>query len=148
MRAIMALMAGAALLMGADGALAKAASSHKAATTSAGSAAMKSCAAQWQEMKKAGTAKGSYKDFSKTCMAGKGAAPTTGAAATAPAPAAKPAATPAAKPAATPQAKTTTPGSADAAGATAKCKDGTYSHAKTHSGACSKHGGVAEWLKP
>jgi hypothetical protein len=23
--------------------------------------------------------------------------------------------------------------------------DGTYSHAKTHTGACSHHGGVAEW---
>ena len=32
-------------------------------------------------------------------------------------------------------------------GATAKCKDGTYSFAKTHSGACSRHGGVAEWYK-
>ncbi len=32
-------------------------------------------------------------------------------------------------------------------GATAKCKDGTYSHSKTHSGACSHHGGVAEWYK-
>jgi hypothetical protein len=32
-------------------------------------------------------------------------------------------------------------------GATAKCKDGTYSHAATHRGACSRHGGVAEWLK-
>jgi hypothetical protein len=31
--------------------------------------------------------------------------------------------------------------------ATAKCKDGTYSFAKTHSGACSHHGGVAEWYK-
>lgn len=31
--------------------------------------------------------------------------------------------------------------------ATAKCKDGTYSHAKSHSGACSHHGGVAEWYK-
>jgi hypothetical protein len=29
--------------------------------------------------------------------------------------------------------------------ATAKCKDGTYSHAKQHRGACSGHGGVAEW---
>lgn len=34
----------------------------------------------------------------------------------------------------------------DPTGATAKCKDGTYSHAKSHSGACSKHGGVADWL--
>jgi Protein of unknown function (DUF3761) len=31
-------------------------------------------------------------------------------------------------------------------GATAQCKDGTYSHAKTHQGACSHHGGVAKWL--
>ena len=32
------------------------------------------------------------------------------------------------------------------AGATAKCKDGTYSMAKHHQGACSKHGGVGEWI--
>ena len=33
------------------------------------------------------------------------------------------------------------------ADATAKCKDGTYSEAKTHQGACSNHGGVAEWYR-
>jgi hypothetical protein len=33
-----------------------------------------------------------------------------------------------------------------AAGATAKCKDGSYSHAKNHTGACSGHGGVATWM--
>jgi hypothetical protein len=32
-------------------------------------------------------------------------------------------------------------------GATARCKDGTYSHAKSAQGACGKHGGVAEVLK-
>jgi len=31
--------------------------------------------------------------------------------------------------------------------ATAKCKDGTYSRAAQHRGACSNHGGVAEWYK-
>jgi hypothetical protein len=31
-------------------------------------------------------------------------------------------------------------------GAAAQCKDGTYSHSKTHSGACSHHGGVAKWM--
>ena len=37
--------------------------------------------------------------------------------------------------------------SASATGkATAKCKDGTMSHAKNHEGACSHHGGVAQWL--
>src|SRR3954449_66272 len=29
--------------------------------------------------------------------------------------------------------------------ATAKCKDGTYTTAKTQRGACSGHGGVAKW---
>ena len=32
------------------------------------------------------------------------------------------------------------------AGATAKCRDGTYSYSKHHSGTCSHHGGVAKWL--
>jgi hypothetical protein len=34
----------------------------------------------------------------------------------------------------------------DAKGATAECKDHTYSHAKSHQGACSRHGGVAKFL--
>jgi hypothetical protein len=32
-------------------------------------------------------------------------------------------------------------------GSTARCKDGSYSQAKSRSGACSGHGGVADWLK-
>ena len=36
----------------------------------------------------------------------------------------------------------------DSTGATAQCKDGTYSHAKTTQGACSAHGGIAKTLKP
>lgn len=32
------------------------------------------------------------------------------------------------------------------AGATALCRDGTYSFSATHSGSCSHHGGVAQWL--
>ena len=31
------------------------------------------------------------------------------------------------------------------AGAIAQCKDGTYSHAKARTGACSRHGGVGKW---
>ena len=31
------------------------------------------------------------------------------------------------------------------AGAIAQCKDGTYSHSKGRTGACSRHGGVAKW---
>jgi Protein of unknown function (DUF3761) len=30
-------------------------------------------------------------------------------------------------------------------GTTGLCKDGTYTKAKTHSGACSRHGGVEKW---
>jgi large subunit ribosomal protein L22e/Meckel syndrome type 1 protein len=59
----------------------------------------------------------------------------------APAPAPKPSVA-AGKPAAT----TTAANDNNPAGATAQCKDGTYSHAKTHRGACSRHGGVAKWL--
>jgi len=76
---------------------------------------------------------------------------------TAPPPVTKPAPTPAAVPAAAPAAtgpaktaaKATTAGKAsntDPTGATGKCKDGTYTHSKSHSGACSHHGGVASWI--
>ena len=34
----------------------------------------------------------------------------------------------------------------DPAGALAKCKDGMYWHGTKHSGACSHHQGVAEWM--
>jgi hypothetical protein len=30
-------------------------------------------------------------------------------------------------------------------GATAQCRDGTYSFSQHHSGTCSRHGGVAAW---
>ena len=39
------------------------------------------------------------------------------------------------------------PAGATPAGATAKCKDGTFSMSTHHSGSCSHHGGVASWLK-
>jgi Protein of unknown function (DUF3761) len=32
-------------------------------------------------------------------------------------------------------------------GATALCRDGTYSYSATRSGTCSYHGGVQKWLK-
>ena len=34
----------------------------------------------------------------------------------------------------------------DPANATAQCKDGTFSHAEHHAGACTANGGVAKWL--
>jgi len=32
-------------------------------------------------------------------------------------------------------------------GATAKCRDGTYSFSQSRRGTCSWHGGVAQWLR-
>jgi hypothetical protein len=68
--------------------------------------------------------------------------------ASAPAPAPKPvsAAAPANKP--TPTANAVAPGTPGTApeGATALCKDGTYSKSKHHTGSCAHHGGVAQWL--
>jgi outer membrane lipoprotein-sorting protein len=34
------------------------------------------------------------------------------------------------------------------AGATGLCNDNTYTMSKSHSGACSSHGGVSKWLTP
>ena len=31
-------------------------------------------------------------------------------------------------------------------GASAQCRDGTYSFSRHHSGTCSRHGGVGQWL--
>jgi hypothetical protein len=31
-------------------------------------------------------------------------------------------------------------------GASAQCRDGTYSFSRHHRGTCSRHGGVAQWL--
>jgi len=33
------------------------------------------------------------------------------------------------------------------AGASARCKDGTYSSSQHRSGTCSRHGGVQDWLQ-
>lgn len=43
-------------------------------------------------------------------------------------------------------ASASTTAAADSNAPTAKCKDGTMSHSKHHSGTCSHHGGVAQWL--
>lgn len=57
-----------------------------------------------------------------------------------PAPVAHPAVAPASS-----RAPSTATKAAGPQGATAKCHDNTYSHSKTHSGACSSHGGVTQW---
>lgn len=41
-----------------------------------------------------------------------------------------------------------TPDNRPPAGATARCRDGTFSFSQTRRGTCSHHGGVAEWLRP
>jgi Protein of unknown function (DUF3761) len=53
-------------------------------------------------------------------------------------------------PAPSPSAPTAPPtdqGQAPGNGATAVCRDGSYSFAANHSGACSRHGGVAQFYK-
>lgn len=69
------------------------------------------------------------------------------AAATAPAPAPAAPTTTAASPGApaTPVPHSSTP-AGNKGPPTAKCKDGTLSYAQHHTGTCSNHGGVAEWL--
>src|SRR5215831_17594936 len=39
-----------------------------------------------------------------------------------------------------------TQGSAAPAGATAQCRDGSYSFSQSRRGTCSRHGGVRKWL--
>jgi hypothetical protein len=86
---------------------------------------------------------GIAKDAKPTATAPAGKAPpaTAPPAAPAPPPAAAPA-PPAAKPSAS--APSTAPGAQGPP--TARCKDGTLSYSKHHSGTCSNHGGVAAWL--
>jgi len=129
------------------------AKSEKSATASAAQAAPSAPPAD---------ATGKCKDGSYTTSASKkgacrghgGVAEWTGSAATstpaAPSVATAPPATPKAtsKAAATassaPAAKTAS--NTDPTGATALCKDGTYSHSQHHTGTCSHHGGVSQWL--
>ena len=41
---------------------------------------------------------------------------------------------------------TRTPNDSPPAGASARCRDGTYSFSRSRGGTCSHHGGVADWL--
>lgn len=129
---------------------------------------MKQCAAKWNSMSAADKSKTTYKSFSAQCMKGGAASATPAAAAPAaaaaqPARAAKTASAKASKGAKTASAeasgaaKTASAKASDAtktasaagpapSGATGVCKDGSYTTSKTHSGACSHHGGVAKWL--
>jgi len=86
---------------------------------------------------------------SKPALDAPASAPATAAGSAAAAPAAAPAAAaPAAAKSSTASksAPTAAASNTDPAGATAKCKDGTYSKSQHHAGTCSHHGGVAEWL--
>jgi hypothetical protein len=97
------------------------------------------------------------KDGTTTASTGKGtcsghggvqkAAKTPAAAAPAAATPATPAASAAKSSTVTKSAPAATAGNTGPSGATAKCKDGTYSKSAHRSGTCSSHGGVAEWLK-
>jgi len=93
---------------------------------------------------------GGVQKAAKSAAAEAPASAETASPAAAPAPASSEAASkavPAASKAA-PAAKSAASGNTDPTGATAKCKDGTYSKSKHHKGSCSHHGGVAEFLTP
>ena len=79
---------------------------------------MANCSAAWNAKAPAAAAAGTYQAWSKQCLASGYTVPAVAAPAASAAP----------------------------AGATGQCKDGTYTMSKTHSGACSHHGGVAKWL--
>ncbi len=104
---------------------------------------MKACAAQWKSTPHTGSQ--TYQQFMTTCLhAGTPMSPPT-------APGTPTAMTGAASPM-PPQPvgnAAVTPVVSDAmpANATAKCKDGTFSISAHHSGSCSHHGGVAQFLK-
>lgn len=71
-----------------------------------------------------------------------------GAVSTSPAPKPAPTARAAPAPRAAPPPRAAPANTASAAGpsgATAKCRDGSYSHSVHHSGSCSRHGGVAQF---
>ena len=88
-------------------------------TSAAHADTMKNCAAAWKAKSPDAVAAGTYKAWSTKCLA-------KGYVVTAAGSMAAPAAVP--------------------AGATAMCKDNTYSMAKTAQGRCSGHGGVAKTL--
>jgi Protein of unknown function (DUF3761) len=93
------------------------------------------------------TGRGACSGHGGVQKAGKSAAAAAPAAAESASPAAAPAPDAAAASKAAPAAKSAaTTGNTDPTGATAKCKDGTYSKSKHHKGSCSHHGGVAEFL--
>jgi hypothetical protein len=93
------------------------------------------------------TGRGACSGHGGVQKAGKSAAAAAPAATESASPAAAPAPDSAAASKAAPAAKSAaTTGNTDPTGATAKCKDGTYSKSKQHKGSCSHHGGVAEFL--
>ncbi|HEX3847352.1 MAG TPA: DUF3761 domain-containing protein [Steroidobacteraceae bacterium] len=95
-----------------------------------------------------GVQKAPKSSASSTASSGNTAAASAAPAAPAAAPAPSSSASTAAGKSASKSAPTATASNTDPTGATAKCKDGSYSHSQHHSGSCSSHGGVAEWLTP
>ena len=122
----------------------KAGNANKAACKGAAPAATTSMAAAKPAAAPAKTADTRNYDCTKAGNANKAACKGAAPAATTSMAAAKPAAT-----ASMSKAAATKPAAASAvtaANATAQCKDGTYSQSTTHSGTCSRHGGVAKWM--
>ena len=93
--------------------------------------------------KSASASKSGATSSSASAATGGSAAPTATAP---PEPAPTHGAAPAPAPTATAPATKTPAAAGEKGPPTAKCKDGSLSYAQHHTGACSNHGGVAEWL--
>jgi len=85
---------------------------------------MKNCSVAWKAMSAADQAKTTYAAYSKMCLSKTYTVPANSGA----------------------MSSGAMMSAAPPTGATGKCKDGTYTMATTHSGACSHHGGVDSWL--
>jgi len=83
--------------------------------TAAHADTMAHCSAAWNNMSAADKSKTTYQNWSSTCLKSDYHVGAGG-----------------------------TTAAAAPSGATGQCKDGTYTMSKTHSGACSHHGGIAK----
>ena len=77
---------------------------------------MAHCSRSWDNMSAAAKAKTTYQNYSSMCLKSDYVVATATSSMTGP------------------------------SGATGQCKDGTYTMSKSHTGACSQHGGVAKWF--
>ena len=92
---------------------------------------MMACASAWNGMSSIDKAKTTYDAFSTSCLKAHGPSGPN---------------LPSSSGMALPAAGATIPAAAIPGGSTGLCKDGSFTNATSHQGACSGHGGVGKWL--